>query len=657
MTTWGPQGREVYERTYSRDRADGTKETWEQTVARVVDGNLALVPEWSHEPGEREALFDLIHDFKAIPAGRHLWTSGVEGRQFNRNCHRAGWGPKLADHFTFTFDELMKGGGVGANYSNDYLRSLPSINGTVKPMFYINTGHDDYAEVTANKSLSMSHTTRPVGKKGVGKADVWQVEDSREGWVDALGFLIDSVVDPGFGVVVFDLSLVRPRGSKIRGFGGTASGPGPLADALNRVSDILARRVGEQLRPMDAMEIDHAIASCVIAGNVRRSARMSILHWMDDDIFDFIHCKADHMSHFTTNISVEVDSAFFTALDQDVPHAVRVFNEVTEAMLRNGEPGFFNSDLASIGEYGDIRSTNPCGEIALEEWESCNLGHVNLSAFGNDWQGATRAFRLMSRFLYRATYADLTNERQAAVEDRNRRIGVGFFGYQEWLGELGIKYSDAPNDLLVRQLLSEFKEAARKGATLLAYTLGSPVPVKFTTVAPTGTIAKMPGTTEGMHPVYSRYYERRVRYASSDEKVISLEKDHEVEDCIYTPDTKVVVFHTRDAILDRVPEELVQQADELSVEEMLAGQRLVQTFYADNAVSFTVNVDPETSLSELRNALRRHLPHLKGTTVMPDASRPQSPYTRITRDEYEAATDHEVGVSYDECATGACPVR
>jgi ribonucleoside-triphosphate reductase len=117
------------------------------------------------------------------------------------------------------------------------------------------------------------------------------------------------------------------------------------------------------------------------------------------------------------------------------------------------------------------------------------------------------------------------------------------------------------------------------------------------------------------------------------------------------------VFHVRDTVLDTVPEDMVEQADEVSAADMLAVQRLVQTHYADNAVSFTVNIDPETSHAELADALREHLPYLKGTTVMPDASRPQAPYTRITREAYEAATDHEVGQSFEECSLGACPVR
>ena len=116
---WGPQGRQVFERTYSRLKKDETNETWFDTVTRVVDGNLALVDSKFHLDGERDRLFDLVYNMKAIPAGRHLWTSGVEGRQFVRNCFRSGFEEKLSAHFTFMFDQLMKGGGVGAIDSSE----------------------------------------------------------------------------------------------------------------------------------------------------------------------------------------------------------------------------------------------------------------------------------------------------------------------------------------------------------------------------------------------------------------------------------------------------------------------------------------------------------------------------------------------------------
>ena len=120
---WGPTGEVVYNRTYSRTKADGSRETWPETVMRVARGNLGLVygppEEWT--PEVKAEYDDLVHgmvNFQIIPAGRQLWASGVRGRQYLFNCHVAGWGDKLSDHYSFSFLRLMEGGGVGANYSS-----------------------------------------------------------------------------------------------------------------------------------------------------------------------------------------------------------------------------------------------------------------------------------------------------------------------------------------------------------------------------------------------------------------------------------------------------------------------------------------------------------------------------------------------------------
>ena len=114
---------------------------------------------------------------------------------------------------------------------------------------------------------------------------------------------------------------------------------------------------------------------------------------------------------------------------------------------------------------------------------------------------------------------------------------------------------------------------------------------------------------------------------------------------------------TRDQILDDYPEDLIEQADEIDPEAMLATQAFVQEHFADNAVSFTVNVPEGYTHRDLARALIRYLPKLKGTTVMVDGTRPQAPFERITRDQYEAATGQAVGQAMDDCSTGACPVR
>ncbi|MGI9645258.1 MAG: ribonucleoside-triphosphate reductase, adenosylcobalamin-dependent, partial [Ilumatobacteraceae bacterium] len=422
-TPWGPTGELVYRRSYARVNADGSPEQWPDTVRRVVDGNLALVGPQHHLPYERRRLEELFMRFAALPAGRHLWMSGVSGRQFLFNCHVAGWdGNDPAAHFCFLFNQLMQGGGVGANYSDRFMALLPAPHPAAEVHLVCDDGHDDIAELRPHLSPDYSH-------QWPGSV---RVDDSREGWVDALRSVLERFWNGGGDPLVLDLSLLRARGAPIRTFGGTASGPGPLAKMLAEVAAVLRGRIGNPLSSLDAMLIDHRIAEAVVAGNVRRSARMSMKHWADPDIADFIGAKADPLVHWSTNVSVELDDGFFEAIAADDPHATTVFEGIVDGMLRNGEPGVWNRSLAQAGERGEVVCTNPCGEIALEEWENCNLGHINLRSFAGDLDGAVDAHRLMARFLLRATFGDVPDERQRAALTRNRRIGVGHFGYQGW---------------------------------------------------------------------------------------------------------------------------------------------------------------------------------------------------------------------------------
>jgi len=650
---FGPLGEEVYKRTYSRTKADGSKESWPETVDRVVAGNVELAG-FAGITEEDEDLRERIADFRVIPAGRHLWASGSGTGLGLFNCHRSGWGPGLADHFLFTFEQLMLGGGVGANYSTEYLEALPVVSRDVEVLFSIDHSHADAALFAGVASLASA------GDAHI-EATLHAVADSREGWVEALQLVFAVAEGAVFSPsrIVFDVSDVRAAGSPIRGFGGTASGPLPLAEMLVGVAAELNDCDG-LLTPLGAMAIDHAIASCVVAGNVRRSARMSILPWWSHQVFDFINCKADTGSHWTTNISVEVDARFWRELEAGGGHAEKVLAAVSAGMLRDGEPGFFNSGLASEGETGDVRSTNPCGEIALEPWEQCCLGHVNLAHPAHVNQAELFAsFRAMARFLVRATLAPSSDERQEDVKNRNRRIGVGFFGFQEWLAARGLKYSEAYADVAVQNDLRYWRAMVKLAADAEADRLGVERPVKYTTVAPTGTIAKLPGVTEGMHPVYAKHFLRRVRYAEDSPELARLRAaGYPVEPCIYSARTEVVSFFVEDTAALRFGD-LIESVDEIGLDILLSTQAMVQERFADNAVSFTANVAAgRYSVRELSDLIRVVGPRLKGTTVFPDLSRPQSPMERLTRGEYLAGGILESGQSIDdECATGACPVR
>lgn len=663
---FGPSGQVVYDRTYSRTKGDGTKETWPETVERVIKGNLALVygddtNKWNLETvREQGSLQHYMNNFAVIPAGRHLWASGVTSHLFN--CWVAPWGDKFSDHFSFSSLRLFEGGGVGANYSTKHIEKFGAPKRKVGLHLSSVSSHPDYDEMKP-----WLNSPAVYGK---------HVDDSREGWADALVHLIDMFF-PDYGYndpaqAYFDVSGIRPSGSELKTSGGTASGPAPLLKLLTDVTDILnGCFAAGVITPLDAMQIDHAIAEAVVAGGNRRSARMSIVRWDDPFIFDFLECKADSGNHWTTNISVEIDDDFTNKMHVRGSKAREVHEAVCKAMLENGEPGYWNSSTSSKGEIGDVFATNPCGEITLEFSEPCNLGHVNMDYFADkNWEELAEAHRLVTRFLMRATFGSVNDPESRKVLDRNRRIGVGHLGVQGYWAKQGVKYSEIPNGRAAMELQALYK-AVRQEARDYAFELRIAEPVKVTTVAPTGSVAKLPGVSEGIHPIYARWYERRIRFSMRSESEWQTVMDAEaagfrVEDDIYDSSgmTKVVVYPTEDILVEQVralgyDESVVQSAEELTIEQMLQVQRTYQAYWADNAVSYTVNI-PEGSIKpeELESVLRRFLPYLKGTTIMVDASRPQAPYTRITREQYEAAAAKTREDSTDEaCSTGACPVR
>jgi adenosylcobalamin-dependent ribonucleoside-triphosphate reductase len=671
---WGSSGKTVYDRTYSRVTPHGGHETWVDTVERVAKGNLALVygePDtWSEAVYEEYVeLFDNMFLFKTIPAGRHLWATGVRGRQLLFNCHHVGWTDRLSDHVEFMFTHLLQGGGCGANYS---LPKHEAPSRSLKVHIVCDNEHKDFGKLRLANTLSTEYVDDWDG--------AYQVEDSREGWANALSDLIDTFYasEVKHENRVYDVSRVRPEGSRLKTFGGTASGPVPFARMMILVSELLNKASARGvLTPLDLMEIDHDVATCVVAGGVRRSARMSILRWNDPYIFEFISCKTDTGKHWSTNISVEFDEDFFAALEQNDEHATAVLNEVSSAALKNGEPGVFNSALTNVGEIDRVESTNPCAEFGLVQFEGCNIAHVNLDAFAPqikngpiDEQGLFRAHQLMARFAIRATFGDITDAKQLVVQNKNRRIGVGHLGVEGFLAKQGIKYSAAPSNDEFTSLLDELYATVRTEAREYCFQLRIPECIKVTTAAPTGTIAKLAGVSEGIHAVYAKTFNRRIRFSAiRPEEQAQIDEfarqGYLIEDDIYdtSGNTKVVVFPTKDKLVAECEAmgyfDIVQSSDELSLEQMLAFQEMYQSCYADNAVSYTANIaENKYSTLQIAELLRYYLPRLKGTTIFPDSTRPQAPYERISQAEYELAEYlGSVDSSNDEeCKTG-CPIK
>ena len=242
-------GELVFLRTYSRKDAFGNKETWVDTCRRVIEGMFSIQKrhcrtnaiEWKNDKAQRTAkdAFDRLFHLKWAPAGRGLWAMGTplvmdDGNSAPlQSCAYVSTRIGVSKSMQFLFDASMLGVGVGFDASG------------------------------ANKTL----VREPI-LAGVPYA----IPDSREGWVESLGLLLDAYLGTGKRVHLpeFDYRLIRPAGEPIKRFGGVASGPAPLKDMHERIKAILDNRVGENITMTDIADIGNIIGTCVVAGNVRR---------------------------------------------------------------------------------------------------------------------------------------------------------------------------------------------------------------------------------------------------------------------------------------------------------------------------------------------------------------------------------------------------
>ncbi len=491
------------------------------------------------------------------------------------NCHGSGWDAKEPSaHFSFLFDQLMQGGGVGANYSNRYLHKLPKVESSIDLHIICRTDHPNHSEFA--DLLQWPHD-------GQEKSDILLVEDSREGWVDVVEKLMVQAFSSVFlneHQITIDVSAIREKGAPLKTSGGIACGPGPLVSMLHDLVKQLNGCIGRSLTSLDSMQLDHILAGCVVAGGKRRSSRMSVKNWEDFDIFEFINCKREDGAHWTTNISVEVDDAFFLAYSKGQSHARAVMRAIVLGKRLNGEPGIWNRSLAMIGEADPeaMYCPNPCGEIGLHMWENCCLGHVNLEYFAKRGKPAMmEAFRLMTRYLYRATFGDIPQKRQREVVNKNRRIGVGFFGFHAYLALNGIKYSECAEDGRIRKMLVQARKVVSEEAARYANEMSKPVPVANTALAPTGSTAGgLVGTTTSGQCMLPAWFKRLVRFSSMDPELeVQKKEGYEVFIDPDAKNTEIVTYWCEDPLVGKVraagfdPAEILENQYEISFETSL----------------------------------------------------------------------------------------
>jgi ribonucleoside-diphosphate reductase alpha chain len=346
---------------------------------------------------------------------------------------------------------------------------------------------------------------------------VLPIEDSMESIFDTVKNA--ALVHKEGGGTGFDFSRLRPAGSFVRKTQGVASGP------------------------ISFLKVIDAATEAVKQGGTRRGANMGMLRVDHPDIEDFIGLKLDIKSVNNFNLSVAAGETFLEAVrtnrDYDifdpylqkkvgVKNARKVFDQIVESAWAVGDPGLIFIDRINAGNptagLGPIRATNPCGEQPLHEYESCNLGSLNVARFFSprlpdqfDWQRFSEVIGPAVRFL--DNVIDVNKYPLPQIEKMtraNRRIGLGIMGWADLLLLMKIRY-DGPQALSLAERLAEFlRRRAVEESRRLAELRGDFPNIGLSiykgqkmrnatvfTVAPTGTISRIAGCSSSIEPIFA----------------------------------------------------------------------------------------------------------------------------------------------------------
>ncbi len=658
----------VYYRTYSRWLPkEKRREYWWETVRRAVEYNASLVPTTRDEA---ERLFDNIFNLRQFLSGRTFWVGNTDvARHYpmsNYNCSF-----QVIDSFEAfrdVFYLLMIGSGVGLRILKEDVEKLPKVRTNYELV------HKDYTPIPKSEredSTSLDFYFNNTVKITVG--------DSKEGWVQGLDFffkLICSNEYRNIKTIIVNYDNVRPKGEKLRTFGGTASGHESLKNMFEKTNRVIKKAglINQQkrikLRTIDCLDIANIIGENVVVGGVRRTAEIILVDAHDKEC---IEAK--------NNLYKQIDGQWI--VDKELLHRQMSNNSIyykekpsremlhwqIEQMRYSGEPGWVNAE-AGAKRRPNFQGVNPCAEILLDNRGLCNLTTINVFAYVNgnelDLNGLLNAQRLSARAGYRMTMVELELPLWNAVHERDKLIGCSLTGWQDMVNAVGYTRDDQA------ELLGKLRLVAQKEAEMYALEIGSEVPLLVTTVKPEGTLSQLPTVSSGVHYSHSPYYIRRVRINAHDPLVKVCEELGypvlpEVGQDPDTCTTKVLEFPVKS------PEGKTKY--EVSALEQLENYKMFMEHYVDHNASITVHVrDGEWELVE--EWVWNNWDDIVAISFLSLDNNFYEllPYEAITEHEYEQRviemkpfrpsliSKYEIeetifDIGDEGCDTGVCPVR
>ncbi|WP_224490065.1 adenosylcobalamin-dependent ribonucleoside-diphosphate reductase [Robertkochia flava] len=454
-----------------------------------------------------------------------------------------------------------------------------------------------------------------------------------------------SLIHKSGGGTGYNFSKLRPGGSRIDSSGGTASGP----VGFMKVFDEATRQVKQ--------------------GGKRRGANMGILNIDHPDIEAFVRVKADGVSLQNFNLSVGITDEFMNRVIQDLEWSLRnpmtreitrvlpareLWDTIVQMAWQTGDPGLIFLDAINrenpLAKTSVINSTNPCGEVPLQDFESCNLGSVNLSRMLRpgkggkevDWERLKITVQHGIRFLDNVITVNhylLPEVRRVTLA--NRKIGLGLMGWAELLLELDIPYASTEAVTLAEDLMQFVQKVSYSTSEALAQEKGV-FPswgeshfypdrrmrnATCNSIAPTGSLAVIANTTYAVEPLYALSFIRSgILDGKRQEATMPIVRKKLEAMGYWDERLKAMIWESgRIAAAHWLPEEvrlLFQTSMEIGWEYHLKHQHAFQRF-TDNAVSKTINLPKHTTTDVIDMILMTAWKYgLKGITIYRDQSKP-----------------------------------
>jgi adenosylcobalamin-dependent ribonucleoside-triphosphate reductase len=603
-------GEVTFIRTYSRVKEDGTKERWHEVCRRVIEGMYSVQKNhakdnrlpWNDNKAQKSAqeAFQRMFELKWTPPGRGLWAFGTPMTMEKRNSaslqNCAMVSTRDIDRndpgalFAWVMDALMLGIGVG------------------------------FDTIGQDKQMPIYAPSEP--------ASIYEIPDTREGWVESVRLLINSFLRQNQPIQEFNYDLIRPLGAPIKGFGGVASGPAPLIDLHTRIRNVIGSRAGEVLDSRAIVDIVNLIGTCVVSGNVRRSATLALGTPEDDG---FINLKNPEV--FPERNSYDPEKPGWAWMSNNSISATvgTKYEDYVDLIADNGEPGFIWLDVArNFGRLADpadgkdsrIMGFNPCAEQPLESYELCTLVEVHLNRHDSKEDFLKT---LKFAYLYGKTVTLLPTHWQQTngIMQRNRRIGTSLTGIASFADEHGLPTT--------RDWMDNGYNKIRYYDKKYSEWMCVRESIRVTTVKPSGSVSILSGATPGVHwGPGGKFYLRAIRFGNTD-PMLHLFKaaGYKIEPDLVSANTSVVYFP--------IASGQKRAEKDVTLFEKTALAATAQKYWSDNGVSVTLSFDTATEKQHIASVLNMYEGQLKAVSFLPMGNTvyPQQPYSEITEDEYD----------------------